>query len=104
MFSKGTDNINERLDYVLQFKGEPKRVYNKTVKSVLYLLAHKGSSFNKYVVLNNPLQKRTVGNLFKNGSGIVSFTIFIGHVDENKKSSLCFLDVVYCILKILRKR
>ena len=29
---KATDSINEMLDYVIQFKGQPKRVNNKTVK------------------------------------------------------------------------
>ena len=29
---KGLDNINKMLDYVLQFKGEPKRINNKIVK------------------------------------------------------------------------
>ena len=28
---KGLDNINQMLDYVLQFKGEPKRINNKNV-------------------------------------------------------------------------
>ena len=35
--SKGKNSVNEKLDYVLQFKGEPKRVNNKTVK---YNLVH----------------------------------------------------------------
>ena len=51
--SKGLDNINEILDYVLQFKGEPKRIKNKVVKNNLYLLTHKGSGFDRYAVLNN---------------------------------------------------
>ena len=38
---KGLDNINKMLDYVLQFKGEPKRINNKIVKYNLYLIAHK---------------------------------------------------------------
>ena len=50
---KGSDNINKMLDYVLQFKGEPKRMNNKIVKSILYLIAHKGKGFESYVVLNN---------------------------------------------------
>ena len=29
---KGLDNINKMLDYVLQYKGEPKRIKNKIVK------------------------------------------------------------------------
>ena len=50
---KGLDNINKMLDYVLQYKGEPKRINNKIVKFYLYLIAHKGSGFDSYVVLNN---------------------------------------------------
>ena len=81
---KGLDNINKMLDYVLQFKGEPKRINNKIVKYNLYLTAHKGSGFDSYVVLNNLPQWRTF-KLIKNGSGIVSLKIFNGHVDQNKK-------------------
>ena len=81
---KGLDNINKMLDYVLQYKGEPKRTNNKIVKYNLYLIAHKGSGFNSYVVLNNLPQWRTV-KLIKNGSGIVSLKIFNGYVDQNKK-------------------
>ena len=50
---EGLDNINEMLDCVLQFKGEPKRVINKIVKYKLYVIAHKGNGFVSYVVLNN---------------------------------------------------
>ena len=81
---KGLENINKMLDYVLQYKGEPKRMNNKVVKYNLYLIAHKGSGFDSYVVLNNLPLWRTV-NLIKNGSGIVSLKIFNGYVDQNKK-------------------
>ena len=73
------------LDYVLQYKGEQKRINNKIVKYNLYLIAHKGSAFDSYVVLNNLPQWRTVVSLIKNGSGIVSLKIFNGYVDQNKK-------------------
>ena len=81
---KGLDNINKMLDYVLQFKGEPKRINNKIVKYNLYLIAHKGSGFDSYIVLNNLPQWRTF-KLIKNGSGIVSLKIFNGYVDPVKK-------------------
>ena len=81
---KWLDNINKMLDYILQFKGEPKRINNKIVKYNLYLIAHKGSGFANYVVLNNLPQWRTV-KLIKNGSGIVSLKIFNGYVDAVKK-------------------
>ena len=41
------------LDRVLSFKGEPKKVKNKIVEYNLYLIAHNGSGFDSYVVLNN---------------------------------------------------
>ena len=82
---KGLDNINKMLDYVLQFKGEAKRINNKIVKYNLYLIAHEGSGFDSYVVLNNLPQWRTVVSLIKNGLGIVTLKIFNGYVDPDKK-------------------
>ena len=82
---KGLDNINKILDYVLQFKGKPKRINNKIVKFNLNLIAHKGSGFDSYVVLNNLPRWRTVVSLIKNGSGIVSLKIFNGYADLVKK-------------------
>ena len=101
---KGLDNINEMLDYVLQFKGERKRINNKFVKYNLYLMAHKGSGFDSYIVINNLPQWRTAVSLIKNGSSIVSLKIFNGYVDPLKKYLNMFIsDVVYCILKIPSK-
>ena len=92
---KGLDNINKMLDYVLQFKGEPKRINNTVVKYNLYLIAHKGSGFDSYVVLNNLVQWRTV-MLIKNGSGLVSLKIFNGCVDPVKKdSSICSFQMCF---------
>ena len=53
------------LGYVLQFKGQPKRVNIKIVKYNLYILAHNGSGFDTYVVLNIQPQWRTVVSLIK---------------------------------------
>ena len=50
---KGPYCINEMLDHVLLFKGEPKKVKNKIVEYNLYLIAHNGSGCDRYVVLNN---------------------------------------------------
>ena len=82
---KGTDSINEMLDYVLQFKGEAKRINNKYVEKNLYLHARKRSGFDSYVVLNSLPQWRTVVCLIKNGSGIVSLKIINDYVDRVKK-------------------
>ena len=51
------------LDYVIQLKGEAKRINNKVVKKNPYLLDHKASGFDNYVVLKNLPQWRTVVNL-----------------------------------------
>ena len=82
---KGTDCINEMLDHVLSFKGEPKKVKNKIVEYNLYLIAHNGSGFDSYVVLNNLPQWRSIVKLIKNGAGVVSLKIFNGYVDQNQK-------------------
>ena len=84
---RGLDNRNELLDYVLHIKGEQKN--QKKVKYNLHLLAHKGSSFDSYVVLNNLPQWRTVVSLIRNGSGIVSSKIFNGYVDPVVKIPQC---------------
>ena len=49
---KGTDSVNEMLDYVKQIKAKAKKINNKTVKYDLYRLAHNGSRFDNYVVSN----------------------------------------------------
>ena len=82
---KGSDCINEMLDHVLSFKGEPKKVKNKIVEYDLYLKAHNGSGFDSYVVLNNLPQWRSVVKTIKNGAGIISLKIFNGYVDPVKK-------------------
>ena len=82
---KGTDCINEMLDHVLSFKGEPKKIKNKILEYNLYLIAHNGSGFDSYVVLNNLPQWRSVVKLIKKGAGIISLKIFNGYVDPVKK-------------------
>ena len=73
------------LDHVFSFKGEPKKVKNEIVENSLYLLAQKVSGFERYVVLNNLPQWRSVISSIKNGGGIVSLEIFNGYVDQTKK-------------------
>ena len=51
------------LDYVLQLKGEAKKINNKFVKNNPDLLHHKGSGFDSYVVLKKIPQWRTVVSL-----------------------------------------
>ena len=49
------------------------------------MIAHNGSGFDSYVVINNLPQWRKVVNLIKNGAGIVSLKIFNEYVDEIEK-------------------
>ena len=75
------------LDHVLSLKGESKKVNKKIVEYNLYLIAHNGSGFDSYVVLNNLPQWRNVVNLIQNGAGIVfCLKIFNGYVDPVKKT------------------
>ena len=72
---------------------------NKIVENNLYLIAHNGSGFDSFVVLNNLLQWRSVVKLIKNGAGIISLKIFNGYVDEKKKYlSMYILDAKEFIL------
>ena len=77
------------LDLVLSFKGEAKKVNNQIVEHNLYLIAHNGSCFDSYVVLNNLPQCRRVVNLIKNGAAIVSLKIFNGYLDQIEKTPQC---------------
>ena len=87
------------LDHVLSFKGEPKKVKNKIFEYNLYLIAHNGSGFDIYVVLNNLPQWRSVVKLIKNGAGIISLKIFNGYVALLKRFiNMFILDLEECIL------
>ena len=73
------------LDNVFSFEGEPKKVKNKNVEYNFYLIAHNGSGFDSFVVLNKLPQWRSVVKLIENGAGKISLEIFNGFVDQNKK-------------------
>ena len=49
------------------------------------MVAHNGSGFDSYVVLNNLPQWRSIVDFNRNGAGIVSLKVSNGYVDENKK-------------------
>ena len=81
------------LDHVLQFKEEAKKWVIKLLYIFKNLLAHNGSGFDSYVVLNNLYEWRTVVSSIKDGSGIVSLKTFNGYVDRNKKFLICAFQV-----------
>ena len=66
---------------------ENQKSQNRIVEYILHLVAHNGSGFDSYVVLNNLPQWRSIVDFIKNGDGIVSLKIFNGYVDENKKNT-----------------
>ena len=70
------------LDHALSFEGVFRKVKNKIVEYNLYLIAHKGSGFDSYVVSNSLPQWRNVVKLIKNGASSISLKIFNGYVDE----------------------
>ena len=49
------------------------------------MIAHNGSRFDSYVVLNNLPLWRSVVKLIKNGAGIISLKIFNAYVQEKKR-------------------
>ena len=67
------------LDHVLSFKGETKKVQNKIVEYNLFFIAHSGSGFESYVVLNNLPQRRSVVKIIKIGASKFSLKIFVGY-------------------------
>ena len=82
----GDNCINDALDYLLKFKGEERKVNNKIVEYNLQLHAHNGSGFDTWIILNNiRCDKHIVGDIIKNGKGIIELKIFIGLIYKNNK-------------------
>ena len=49
----GTDSIYKMLDWVVALKGKPTKVRSKIVQYEVQIIAHIGSAFVTYVVLNS---------------------------------------------------
>ena len=82
----GDDCINIALDYCLKLKGEERKVNNKIVEYNLQLHAHNGSGFDTWIILNNlRCDKHIVGDIVKNGKGIIEMKIFNGLIYKNNK-------------------
>ena len=82
----GDDCINDALDYLLKLKGEERKVNNKIVEYNLQLHAHNGSSFDTWILLNNlPCDRHIVGDIIKNGKGLIEMKIFNGLIYKNNK-------------------
>ena len=82
----GGNCINKALDYLFNLKVEERKVNIKIVEYNLQMHAHNGSSFDSWIILNNlPCDRHIVGNIIKNGKGIISLKIFNGKIEKNKK-------------------
>ena len=83
----GDDCINNALDFCLKLKGEERKtINNKIVEYNLQMHAHNGSGFDTWIILNNlRCDKHIVGDIFKNGKGIISMKKFNGYIAKNNK-------------------
>ena len=84
----GDDCIEKALDFCLKLKGEERRtsLNNKIVDYNLQLHAHNGSGFDTWIILNNlPCDRHTVGDIIKNGKGIIELKVFNGYIHINNK-------------------
>ena len=82
----GDDCINTALDYCLKFKGEERKVNNKIVEYNLQMVAHNGSGFDTWIILNNlRCDKHIVGDIIKNGKSIIELKVFNGLIYKNNK-------------------
>ena len=82
----GDNCINDALDYCLKFKGEERKIKNKIVEYNLQMHAHNGSGFDTWIILNNlRCDKHIVGDIIKNGKGIIELKIFNGLIYKNNK-------------------
>ena len=83
----GDDCIEKFLDFLLKIEGEkPKTVNIKIIEYNLQMHAHNGSGFDTWIILNNlPCDKHIVGDIIKNGKGIISLKVFNGYNEKNNK-------------------
>ena len=82
----GDNCVDKALYFCLKLKGEERKVKNKVVEYTLQLHAHNRSGFDTWIILNILLcHKHIVGDITKNGKGIVEMKVFNGYIEKNKK-------------------
>ena len=79
--------VEKALDFCLKLKGEERKTVNiKIVEYNLQLHAHNGSGFDTWIILNNlRCDKHIVGDIIKNGKGIIELKLFNGYNEKNRK-------------------
>ena len=80
---KGENCISCMFDYLKSFKGEPKYTRNNCGKVILSsyelkLIAHNGSGFDSWIILNNLPKWCSIVSMIKTGKGIISLKILNG--------------------------
>ena len=84
----GDECIEKALDFCLKLKGEERRtsLNNKIVEYNLQLHAHNGSGFDTWIILINlPCDRHIVGDIIKNGKGIIELKVINGYIYKNNK-------------------
>ena len=82
----GDNCVEKTLDFCLKLKGEERKVNNKIVEYNLQLHTHNGSGFDTWIILINlPCDKHIVGDIIKNGKGIIELEVFNGYIQHNNK-------------------
>ena len=83
----GDDCVEKVLDFCLKLKGEERKTNNKKIIEYnLQMHAHNVSGFDTWNILNNlPCNRHIVGDIIKNGKGIISMKIFNGYIEKKNK-------------------
>ena len=87
---EGEDCITNMFERLRDLKGEPRKIMKNgkefIVEYDLKLVAHNGSGFDTWIILNNLPKECKIMNMIKNGKGIISLKIYNGMVDVKANS------------------
>ena len=82
----GDNCVEKALDFCLKLKGDERKVKNKIVEYNLQMHAHNGSAFDSWIILNNlPCDKNIVGDIIRNGKGIIELKVFNEYIRKHNK-------------------
>ena len=81
-------------------KGEERKtsLNTKNVEYNLQLHALNSSGFDTWIILYNlPCDKHNVGDIIKNGKGIIELKAFNGYIEKNRKQTPQYLNFGCCM-------
>ena len=76
----GDNCIGDAIDFLIKFKGEERKVNNKTVEYNLQLQGHNASGFDTWIVLKNFPCDKNIFDFIKNRKGIISLKTLNGYI------------------------